>query len=569
MADPLDDIQTNSPDLTIPTPIPDDSNLPITSNAPPQSPTGAAMAQMQAGQQPQRSNQPPVPVPILQQLISGMIHPPQTAPDAMGVTRPVSRVSVMESFLGNFVQALGAGLAASGHGPGAFSRGMGAAMTAPYQQSLQQFQLGQQTQANQADIAQRQAQTQLTQKQADLTGQMATINIPGMGPMTIPVSQLGNILKGSGAAAINTQGRISIEQFKAQLAAGQVARTAPGTDPQTGQQGVIAYNKNGQSLGILPGAIDPRMLPTQNTTQQWLPDGNGGFTLASKTSNSGKVAPGPAAGTPAAPGAAPSAKAQLANRVPALAGRTGAGRQIFTNTPGIALDPTANELVQTTAAEAAQKGFQNFSKATGPEFDKYRSAQAQFNDVQTNTSRYTAAANRAVREGISTADYANIHSVMNTKGLYDFNVAISEGGHIDLPLIGGFSEAASRAEKSGAYEALSPAAKDLVDGYFRTVSSVPAYMKALTNVGKFNKEQMELEIQNIPNPSMAPGDISRKLSQWQENIDAGVSSVPRIKGMATTRDIRAKYEGGGQSGVPQPPSRATVQQMMQSLGGSR
>lgn len=216
------------------------------------------------------------------------------------------------------------------------------------------------------------------------------------------------------------------------------------------------------------------------------------------------------------------------------------------NASGIAFDPQNKELVQTTATEAQQKGLQGFTKATGPEFDKYRSAQAQFNDVQTNTSRYTSAASRALSTPPTLTDLANIHSIMNQKGLYDFNVAISGGGHIDAPVLSGFLEGASRAEKSGAYHSLSPQAKDLVDGYFRTVTSIPAYMKALTNSGKFSQEQLDLEMQNIPNPTMDPRDIARKLGQWQENIDQGSSSIPRMLGMPTTRDIRAKYEGQSQ-----------------------
>lgn len=174
MADPLDDIQTNSPDLAVTPPIPDDSNLPITSNAPPQSPTGAAMARMQSGQKAQAQNRPPVPMPILAQLISGMIKPPQGPPDAMGVQRPGSRVGVFENFLGNFITALGSGLAAA-HGPGAFGKGFGAAASAPYEQDVRRFQLGQQAQANQAEIQQRQAQTELTQKQSQLAGTMVTL----------------------------------------------------------------------------------------------------------------------------------------------------------------------------------------------------------------------------------------------------------------------------------------------------------------------------------------------------------------------------------------------------------
>jgi len=560
-------------------PIPDASSLPLTSNAAPPSPEQIALARIQAGQQPPRqSQQPPVPQPILQTLIQGLARPPQTQPDQMGVSRPVSRLDTFESFLGNFVTALGQGLSAA-HGPGAFGKGFGAAVTAPYQQAVGQFEQGQSAQANQAEIQQKQAQTALTQRQTELTGQMATISIPGMGPMTVPINQLGNIMKGAAGAGIAAQSRMSVEQLKLFATAGQISTVKPAVDEQ-GKPTYAAYDKQGNFLKFLDKSVDPAMLAKTSTTGQWLPDGNGGFILASKSTTTAPVMP-----TQPGAGAAGSPQAQLAAKVPALAGRTGGAAQprqrIYTDQSGIALNPQTGELLQTTAAEAAQKGYSNFSKATEPEMAKYRSSQAQFNDVQTNTSRYTAAATRAVREQPTFEDYANMHSIMNQKGLYDFNIAVAQGGHFDLPLLGGFTEGASRAEKSGAYRSLSPQAKDLIDGYFRTVASVPAYMKALTGIGRFNKEQMDLEIQNIPNPTMGPQDIQRKLGQWQENIDQGVSSVPRMQGIPTTKDIRARYEvdtsakpnnnsavNFGRPKQPSSPAKAVVQKMLESLGGN-
>lgn len=150
----------NPPDLSQilpPQPMPDlgqPGSVPPNLAGSPGSPQAAAAA-----------NRPPVPQPILQQLIQGLARPQMVAPAPGEMARPVSRLDTFEHFLGNFVQALGQGMAAA-RGPGAFGKGFGAAAAAPYQQSLQQFQVGQQAQANQAEIAQRQAQTQMTQAQA-------------------------------------------------------------------------------------------------------------------------------------------------------------------------------------------------------------------------------------------------------------------------------------------------------------------------------------------------------------------------------------------------------------------
>jgi hypothetical protein len=130
-------------------------------------PQTVALAQAQ-----QQSQRPPVPRPILGDLFAAFGIGGQNQTNAAG--RPVSRLDHFEGFLGNFVQALGAGFANEGHGPGAAFRGAGAAMGAPYQQSLQNYQLGQQAQAQQAENQQRQAQTAQTQAQTGLTSAETT-----------------------------------------------------------------------------------------------------------------------------------------------------------------------------------------------------------------------------------------------------------------------------------------------------------------------------------------------------------------------------------------------------------
>lgn len=303
-----------------------------------------------------------------------------------------------------------------------------------------------------------------------------------------------------------------------------------------------------------------RLVGTTKTGQEIREDSAGNLVKIPVTSTSRPNLPtGPAsniiqnrAAQPTPGGAPASGFPRPGTAAPSASGGTIIGQGKSAADVGVAFNPQTGENVQTTRSEAAQQGLQNFSKTSEPELNKYRQAQAQFNDVQTNTSRYTAAANNAASKGLSAADLANISSIMNDKGLYDFNVAISGGGHVDLPLLGSVSEAASRIKRSAAYRQLSPQAKDLVDGYFRTMASVPAYMKALTGVGRFNKEIVDLELRNIPNPTMAPQDIQRKLGQWQENIDQGASSIPRMKGIPNTKDIRQKYETSAPSSTQQP-----------------
>ena len=71
-----------------------------------------------------------------------------------------SRLDMFEQFIGNFLNSFAAGVSAQGTGPGSFGRGLGAAMQAPYNQQMQQYQAGLQGQQAQADIALKQAEAQ-------------------------------------------------------------------------------------------------------------------------------------------------------------------------------------------------------------------------------------------------------------------------------------------------------------------------------------------------------------------------------------------------------------------------
>src|SRR5262249_2364139 len=173
-------------------------------------------------------------------------------------------------------------------------------------------------------------------------------------------------------------------------------------------------------------------------------------------------------------------------------------------------------------------------------------SQKQFNDVQANTSRYTAAINAYKAANLPpwqlASDQLNLHNLLNKAGVYDAEVSIAKGGEIRLPLINAITEGMSRESKTEAYANLSPEAKDLYDGYLRTMASVPVYQKALAGIGRSNKEMLDLELNNIPNPSLSPDDMKRRISAYQENIDQGVVGIPRMPGIPTTKDIRAKFE---------------------------
>lgn len=141
--------------------------------------------QPQVSSTPPRSNQPPRMggMPLIAQYIQGMIKGgTQGGIGPSGYPQqPTSRGDMTLNFLGQFLGNLAQGLSQAGHGPGANLRGFGAAVQAPYQRSLQDFQVQQQAQEQQARIAQQQAQTELAQAQA---GQYKNLMQTPLGPMS-------------------------------------------------------------------------------------------------------------------------------------------------------------------------------------------------------------------------------------------------------------------------------------------------------------------------------------------------------------------------------------------------
>jgi hypothetical protein len=455
-------------------------------------------------------------------------------------------------------------IASGGRRAGGVGTGFEAGYTLPFLRAQQQQQVqkgGLENQLTAADIGQKRAQTELTERQAGLIGQSVPITLPNGQQIFVPANQagglLGNIYKGSAAAQTNAQSRLTSDQFKARLQQGEIAFVRPGSDPQTGQFGMLGYNKQGDFIGHLPGAIDPATLPTTNTSQQWLETSPGVWSLVDKTSTTQKGVPsaqpqgGNAPGTNLPPflsraQAQPQGQATAPSAASApRPANTRQPRQIFGGSPIFAFDPQANERVLTTPAEAAQRGYTNPVAVKEGEIDKYTTAQKQFNDVQSNLSRFTAAARdySQLPASVALKDQALFNSIMNNAGAFDLKVKIGEGGDVQVPGLSALLEGLSRETRSASYGSLSPQGKALVDGYYRTMAAVPAYEKGLTGIGKFNKEIMELELANIPNPTMAPGDILRKLQAFQENVDQGASGIPRMPGIPTLSDTRRRFEG--------------------------
>lgn len=467
-------------------------------------------------------NQPPTPSPILYQLIRGLTHPQMVAPAPGQEARPVSRLSTFENFLGNFVNALGQGMAAA-HGPGAFGKGFGAAATAPYQQDLMRFQMGQQAQANQADIQRTQAQAQLTQRQAELAGQMGTVNIPGIGPVTAPISQIGNIMKGAGAASIGAQARMSVAQFQAMLGIGQVGKIETGPNGER-----IAYNKYGQPLGALDGAIDPRFLPTQNNSQQWLETSPGVWQLVGKTSTSSKI---PQGGASAPVGGSNIPKPRGVGVATGGNAPAGNGRTIYGGQVGVAYDPKTNEYVQTTPRDAQANGFQQFQKLTAKESEDNRQLNNRLADVAQKITRYEDLLNKP----LSQPDIDMISGVLSRD---DFQLgAHAFGAGVEIPV-----DRLNQWLDAHNVKNMSPQAKQTLLAYENAREAMTGYQRVLSGSGRSSDKNLELNLNTLPSPVMPPDYIKEGIRQFKENVNIAGQGLPRMPGITRAKDIFANEE---------------------------
>jgi hypothetical protein len=162
------------------------------------------------------------------------------------------------------------------------------------------------------------------------------------------------------------------------------------------------------------------------------------------------------------------------------------------------------------------------------------------NDVQLNKSRYLTAMKCVYSQLMTTAQKNALVSLTPEKIGIDFGSLFK----LEVP------DVVQKVANSAAFSVLTPAQKQAVVGYYSTLASVPAAQKALTNVGKANKEMMDLELRTIPTLLMDPGTFQTMLDRFQGNIEQTAKKTVRIPGMPSTSDIRDQYEGRQQQSGP-------------------
>jgi hypothetical protein len=227
------------------------------------------------------------------------------------------------------------------------------------------------------------------------------------------------------------------------------------------------------------------------------------------------------------------------------AANAGAGK------PGsvVGFDPQSNQRVVVNSNDPKAGSLQQSAKVTPQQLDQWGTSQNQFANVQLAVSRYDQAARTFAQSG-KPGDIVGINSALNQSGIGD--IKIGEWG-VKVPGFSSLAEASSRVANSQAFKSLSPAGQDLVDKYFRMMSSIPEYQKAATGIGRTNKEMLDLELKNIPDPTMPPSIISNRLGSFQEALSSNASRVPRIQGVPHYQDVQQHYQPQAQQPQAQQP----------------
>jgi hypothetical protein len=200
--------------------------------------------------------------------------------------------------------------------------------------------------------------------------------------------------------------------------------------------------------------------------------------------------------------------------------------------PVFAVDPTTNQRVMTTRPEAQARGFTNIVPVKEGDVTKERDATAMTNDVQLNTSRYRTAMAQVYKEPITGKQAFAMFSLTPEKLGLDLGSSFS----LNLP------DVIQKISNATSFGQLSPAQKKAMIGYYSTLASVPAAQKALTGIGRSNKEMLDLELRTIPTPIMDEGTFGTMLDRFQGNIDQTAAKNVRIPGMPSTVDVRSQNE---------------------------
>ncbi|HVH89220.1 MAG TPA: hypothetical protein VM912_21070 [Terriglobales bacterium] len=480
-------------------------------------------------------------MPGVVRLIAGMINP-QTQ-QTQGSLRPPSRLDVFEQFLGNFATALASGLQTK-PGPGANARAAGAAIMGPTMFRQQQAAIDSEIQARQAQSAEAQSRAAMTQEQTRMLGTNIPVTLPNGQQLFIPASQVGQFMKGGYAAQVNAAAKLTSEQLKAQIQAGQVARVLPGQDA-SGNLVMNAYDKQGKLLGTVPGALPPSSyLPTATSTTQYMQDGSGSIVAVPKTTTTSKVPPTLAQKVPALGNAAqsvPGSTTQLPRSGFPRPGSRGAvtiqARPVLgpdaqplqgkaASDPVYAYDPQSDKTILTNRSDALSRGLQGIRTVKESDIRADMHDTRVLNDVAIKSNAVIDSADAldqglyqsgVIANALAAAEKDNQFRV----GISNTNVPMSAIN--DMLKAEGFLGQAGMSQKS----------RDYVVSVLSLRESAMGLQKVLTGSARSNEQQIQALQATIPGLETDSALARQKLGAFTQNLSMLREGLPELPGVKT------------------------------------
>jgi hypothetical protein len=199
--------------------------------------------------------------------------------------------------------------------------------------------------------------------------------------------------------------------------------------------------------------------------------------------------------------------------------------------PYYAVDPKTGQTVQTTGDEIKAKKYTNPVKVTEGQISKDRDANATMGDVQINISRYDQALKRLPIDANRTAIAAAINEGGMTLGAH--NSALG----VQIP-----TDWFNKITNSAVWGELSGPEQDAVIAYYRAKGAIPAFVKAVTGSGRANKETMDIEMANMPDPTLPKQAAQKQLDAFQENVGQRSKSIPKLAGVESQREIKQRID---------------------------
>jgi hypothetical protein len=176
------------------------------------------------------------------------------------------------------------------------------------------------------------------------------------------------------------------------------------------------------------------------------------------------------------------------------------------------------------------------------DINKDRAAMRMLNDVQTNVNYYRQAVANDLPK-VTATDRDKMQEVFALNQQNGGNlVSFGQGGvSLNIPVISAKLSKKNYAQLADDLQALSPSARNMMNGYLRISAAVPAYQKALTGIGRSNKEMLDLELNNVPLPYFDANTVKERTDAFQQNVDQAASGFPKnLPGIQHPSAIRDK-----------------------------